>query len=169
MHLRRMPSILIAVISLACGPEVPSARNLIGIYSNRSVGLSTNDSSLVQYDIQDGGVFTVVRVGSSTGGACNSIRGAPSEYTWKALSDEEIEVSFPDRSAGADAWRIMRGPECSMRVRPVNAGIVSSKEMEFSRGAVCLTAPMACPEGEVCGGCNLVWCEEPPVPCEDGR
>jgi hypothetical protein len=168
MRLKRTPSILVVSLTLACGPDAPNITGLIGTYSSRGAGVSTNDSSLVQYEIREDGAFTVVRIGSSKGEACNRIRGEPSEYTWNALGDNAIEVSFPDRATGADAWRISPGPACTMRVRPVNAGVVSAKGMEFGRGAVCLAAPTACPEGEICGGCNLIWCDEAPLPCEDG-
>ncbi len=168
MYLRTVFSIIAAVPSFACGPEVANVNGLVGTYSTRSAGLSTHDSNLLHYEIDQDGGFTFVRVGSAEGGACNNIRGAQLAYTWNALSGKEIEVAFPDRALGADAWRISRGPGCSMKVRPVNAGVVSTNAMEFTRGAVCFEVPK-CPEGEICGGCSLVWCDEAPPPCEDDQ
>jgi hypothetical protein len=168
MHLSRTSEIVLISLALACGPQANDASSWAGTYSNRSPGLlTTNDSGVLHFEIREGGSFTIVRSGSSQGEACNNIKGPPSVYSWKTLSDTEIEVSFPDRILGHDAWRISRGPNCSMRVRRVNAGVVSSKATDYPRGEVCLEVP-ACLEGQVCSGCSLDWCDEPPPPCDEG-
>jgi len=168
MHLIKLLCALLAsFVFFACGPEAPHVNRLIGTYSSRGAVYSTNDSSVVHYEILDDGRFTIVSVGADAGEQCNNVRGTATEYSWKPYGEDEIEVSFPDRAmGGVEAWRISRGGACSMRVRLVQEGKVSTNFQEYTRGAVCLAVPTCLP-GPACSGCNLVWCDEPPPPCDD--
>ena len=166
MYLSKIPVALMVFSAFpACGPEAPNTDRLIGTFSNRGAGSFTKDSRLAHYEIREDGTFVIVRVGSDAGGRCNNVRETLAQYSWKPYGEDEIEVSFPDGSRGnVEAWRISLGPECSIRVRSVQEGMVSTNASEYTRGAVCREVP-PCPEGEVCE-CNTVWCDEPPPPCD---
>lgn len=149
-----------------CGPERTSVEEtwMLGTFSNRAPGLTSQDSALTHYEVHADFRFLIVDVT----GCGENIATVREEHRWESTADDVIEVDVQDEESVLDAYRVRRGPSCDRVSFEQVFGPEISGPDNFPRGAVCMRDLPPCGPDEVeCDSCETIWCDEPWPECDD--
>lgn len=139
---------------------------MLGVFSSQTVADSIelpNPPRIGQYHVRESGAFDEIDVTPAD-------EELVATRQWEARSDMELAIlPNPDEVERTLEWIVTKGGECGPHtlVHWYQSGRMVEAAYWY-RGAVCIGDPVLC-DGEPCHGgafVELVWCEDPPPPCE---
>lgn len=175
MHLQIRNTYQIAALcsALAACSGADDPDWIVGTFSSRTVGEvgQSHVMPVEKFTFFDDGTGVETRTSACGGDVLEQ------PFTWES-NGWSVSISKPgdqvDSQTNATEVRFVRGDGCTaggldqIQLQEVLDGVVVF-DRSLSRADVCL-APhedATCPEGFECNDCEIVWCDDAPLPCEE--